>query len=171
MQRGPSREGRAFSYPSASSLALDPAETDARGGTGSLTGDRLDYGIEEISGVGLEGSVTRWSLATELGDPIAGRICAPIPGPSAEPPRGSAASTVSTRLELDGQPVHLEPGHYSLELGLGDQDCLDGWGSCRWFSMAAFDLRPDEDIWIKVMAHDTKPLRDGALDRLEVCPV
>jgi hypothetical protein len=148
------------------------------GGTGVLTVTVIGVPWEQSSGQELGGLVTAPSPEGVF-LPVDGSIRAAIPGPSAQPGEvrhdpvaGEVGwlSSVTAQLQLDGQPVQLGPGVYTLWLTLGEADCFAGWNTtCAWVCRTSFDLRSDEDIWIAVEAVRMEPLT-GVVGSL-TCPV
>jgi hypothetical protein len=162
-------------------LAQEPS-TEIGDGTGVLTVTVLDFPWEQFSGQELGGLVTAPSpegFFEGVFLPVDGTIRAAIPGLSAQPggvrqdpAAGSVgwSSSVTAQLQLDGQPVQLGPGVYTLWLTLGEADCFAGWNTtCEWVCRTSFDLRSDEDIWIAVGAVRVEPLI-GVVGSL-TCPV
>jgi hypothetical protein len=155
-------------------LAQEPS-TEIGDGSGVLTVTVIDFPWEQFSGKELGGLVLTPSAEGDF-LPIDGTMRAPIPGPSAKPGgvEGEVgwSSSVTAQLQLDGQPVQLGPGRYTLWLTLGEPDCFGGWNTtCDWVCRTSFDLRSDEDIWIAVWAVRV----DGASENEHVfgrtCPV
>lgn len=147
-------------------LAYEPP-TEMGDDTGVLTVTVSDFAWEQFSGKELGGFVTSPSPEGVF-LPVDGTISASIPGPSAQPGgvthdpvAGDVgwSSSVTAQLQLDGQPVQLGSGVYTLWLTLGGPDCFAGWNTtCEWVCRTSFDLRSGEDIWIAVGAVRVEPL-------------
>ena len=146
---------------------------DEVGGSGVLTVRVADFPWDEVAGKELQGWVD-----PAVG-PVEGSLRATVPGPSAEPPGPGTdpagwqwGSSVTARLDLGGQPVHLAPDTYILTLALGEPGCWAGWNTtCYWWCQTIFELRPDEDIWFDVYAFREVELPGGTPTAGHTCPV
>jgi hypothetical protein len=146
---------------------------DDMGGSGvlSVRVDNLHWG--QLAGRELQG----WVDSPE--GSIEGSLSATVPEQSTEPtspgtdPAGWAwESSLTARLDLDGEPVHLAPDIYTLTLTLGEPGCWAGWNTtCYWWCQTTFELRPDEDIWFNVNAFREVELPGGIPAAGHTCPV